>query len=161
MGGHGGGASTHLAYSKLATSGAPGTWGISSSSDINPLPASLVDLASTVMNGYLYVIGGNTGSRSSAVYYTPLVPTGQIGAWTTATSSLPAGRDNMDAVTVNGYTYVVAGDESATRTSVLFVSGPRLKVASALDLVGAGGAYLNEGAYRWQTARARCCRIYS
>ena len=70
------------------------------------LPVALANAQALVANGYIYFIGGYTGSSAVAtVYYAPLnTSTGAMGSWT-ATSSLPSNHNNFGATISNGYVY--------------------------------------------------------
>jgi hypothetical protein len=57
------------------------------------------------LNGYLYHIGGSTGSDSTMVQYASLYGDGTTGTWAT-TTVLPAGSSVAGAATYNGRIYV-------------------------------------------------------
>ncbi len=63
-------------------------------------------------NGYMYVIGGDSGSNTaiSSVQYVPINSNASLGTWA-ATTALPAVRTNFSAVAYNGYIYVAGGTD--------------------------------------------------
>ncbi|HKX72477.1 MAG TPA: hypothetical protein VJM32_00505 [Candidatus Saccharimonadales bacterium] len=102
-----------------------------------------------VMNGYIYVLGGNTNSGSGytdETRYAPLNADGSVGTWTVDTSYLPALRGGGGSLNVNGYVYYIGGNDATDeRNTVYYTSGTRVKVGASLDLVGLGGETLAEG----------------
>ncbi|HRY97206.1 MAG TPA: hypothetical protein P5147_27340, partial [Myxococcota bacterium] len=65
-----------------------------------------------VYNGYLYVLGGHTGSYRSDVQVAPINANGTVGAWT-ATTSFPTARLGHASVVYNGRLYVLGGNDGA------------------------------------------------
>ena len=75
--------------------------------------------ATTVANGYIYVIGGVDGSKfSRLVEFSKINEDGSLGPWK-LTSSLVEDRGFIDAVTHNGYLYVVGGGNGANGENLL------------------------------------------
>lgn len=66
-------------------------------------------------NGYLYLIGGDSGSNTAItdVQYVPINSNGTLGTWAT-TTALPAARMSFTAVAYNGYIYLAGGSISST-----------------------------------------------
>jgi hypothetical protein len=89
--------------------------------------------SSVAYNGYLYVIGGrlSTTTPLTSVHSAPINADGTIGAWTaTGNTALPAARFGHTSVVVNGYIYVVGGqDDSNVYVSTAYYAQ-----------IGAGGA---------------------
>ncbi|MGH7157706.1 MAG: beta strand repeat-containing protein [Candidatus Saccharimonadales bacterium] len=112
------------------------------------LPTAKKYSAITVMNGYMYVIAGNTGA-SNTIQYGALASNGDIGAFTTDTNTLPATRSicSLYAPSLNNYIYLVGCGNSSfvSQTSMYYASGSRVKVGAALDLVGYSGEGMSEG----------------
>jgi hypothetical protein len=110
-----GGPVSTVYYAQLNTNGSIGTW----NTDANPLPAARACTTSVVSNGYVYVMGGDTGTgcytgtAQSTVYYAALNANGSTGAWTTSANPLTAARACATSVVANGYIYVMGGDNSA------------------------------------------------
>jgi hypothetical protein len=60
-------------------------------------------------SGYLYIVGGGSGSTPSAlVYVSKVAPDGTLGTFV-ATSSLNTARQSIRAAVANGYLYAVSG----------------------------------------------------
>jgi hypothetical protein len=129
---------TTIYYAKVNANGSLGSWATNTS---NPLTVGLYDHSSVVVNGYVYVIGGTTGSTpQSAVYYAKLNANGTIGAWSTSANTLPLARLVGSAVTSNGYIYYMGGHNGTTyQSTVYYTSTARTLVGGSLDLVGAAG----------------------
>lgn len=104
-------------YAHQNSDGSVGDW-----QTANPLPAGRVGAASVVVNGYLYVIGGENDNGSShgtfaTVYYAQLNSDGSVGDWQTADSSLPEALYLLNAVASNGYIYVTGGQKQSGSAS--------------------------------------------
>jgi hypothetical protein len=113
----GGNGTTTINYAKLNSDGTIGTWATST----NSLPAARGSHGSVVVNGYVYVIGGNDnlGSAVSTVYYAKLNADGTLGAWQTA-NALPAARHSLSAAANNGYIYASGGNEGFGSESAVY-----------------------------------------
>lgn len=100
-------------YAQLSTSGTiTGSW-----QDGTPFPASRADTASFIYNGYLYALGGVTGtSEVNTVIYAKLNVngTGSMGSWQTASSTFANARQKAAAVAYNGYAYISGGLQLTT-----------------------------------------------
>jgi Concanavalin A-like lectin/glucanases superfamily/Bacterial Ig domain len=86
------------------------------------LPVAQTSHSTVAYNGYLYIVGGNTGpSCTTTVRMAPINGNGTIGSWST-TSSLPAARcGNVEAVTVaNGFMYAAGGFDNGNVTSAVY-----------------------------------------
>lgn len=98
---------------------ATGGW----TTNANDFASGRFEHASVTANGYVYVIAGNDNSdvAQSTVYYAKLNADGSIGAWAT-TTALPQTREELSAVTVNGYIYAIGGRNSvgATQSTVYY-----------------------------------------
>ncbi len=135
-----------LIRAKLNSDGTVGSWSSSDSAPTNGIHnAGLV-----AMNGYLYFVGGGNGSDvpQSAVKYAALNADGSIGSWTTSSNPLTNARSNAVTVALNGYIYVIGGNQSAfgaPQDTVYYASTARVKVGGSLDLVSMSGENLHEG----------------
>lgn len=74
--------------------------------------------ASVAYNGYLYVLGGCTGtspcsSVTPTIRYSAISPTGSMGAFADTTTSLSGNRYNHYAFVLNGRMYVAGGVNSS------------------------------------------------
>jgi N-acetylneuraminic acid mutarotase len=98
-------------YAQLNGDGSTGAWQTNS----NALPLALDGFSSVAANGYVYVLGGRDGSNTvrSAVYYAQINGDGSLGAWSTDINALPVARAVHDSVIVNGFVYVVGGENSS------------------------------------------------
>jgi len=148
VGGHTGATANRQVYSaKLNSDGSLGSW--NSTAGASLLPVGLAHFYSVVMNGYVYVIGGNDGTNSrSEVYYAKLNKDGTVGAWQTAANALPAIRSQYGIASNNGYVYIVGGRETSSTTpvnTVYYTSGQRLMVGGSLDLVGMSNSNTADG----------------
>ncbi len=85
--------------------------GISSWTTQNSLPVGLRDHAVVIGTNTIYVLGGQDGSNIyDAIYYADINTDGSLGAWQTASVTLPVSLWGHTAVYCNGYIYV-AGDQ--------------------------------------------------
>ncbi len=77
------------------------------------LPVALANASAVVANGYIYFMGGFTGSTAvSTVYYSALnASDGSNGAWNT-TSALPGTGSNYSATVMNGNLYYFRGSST-------------------------------------------------
>lgn len=118
VGGITGGANTDaVSYAKPAADGSISSW--TASSVVLPAPRS--GGTATVVNGYLYYIGGGS---NATVYTSKLNADGSLGAWQILTS-LPAARTFTTSVTANGYIYVVAGQTTGSgNTATTYYTKP-------------------------------------
>jgi hypothetical protein len=125
-----------------STSGAVGTWTTST----NNLPQALFGLTAAVHNGYLYVAGGvgSNGAPVSAVYSAPVNSDGTLGAWTTATNTLPSARAFGTMFVFGGVMYYIDGDvNTGVAPNNQDVGDTSVYYASAIR--GAVGAWTQNG----------------
>jgi hypothetical protein len=143
-------------YAKINGDGTLSAWNTSTA-----LPVYRAYVGIGVVNGYIYVIGGDNGTSSVAsTYYAPLNSDGTIGSWSCQGSSsdcgvapvnstaLPGARSGLSntAVSVNGYMYAIGGwNGSAQQATVYYTSTSRIKINGSVDLVGDNGENLAEG----------------
>ncbi|MBI4039323.1 hypothetical protein HY388_00665, partial [Candidatus Daviesbacteria bacterium] len=109
------GFTTPLSLLHVQGDGSTGTWATNS----NSLPAAQNQHSSIVANGYVYVVGGGTGSVST-VYYARLNADGSLGTWTTNSNYLPGIRFNHSSIVANGYVYVIGGTTGTIQSTVLY-----------------------------------------
>ena len=116
LGGYNGSAGISTTYSApINANGTLGSW-----TSRTALPTTLYNATAVVYNGYVYVMGGYTGSSELATVYYAQLTNGVIGAWNT-TTSLPSARQLATSAVNNGYVYILAGSTSGTaQTSVNF-----------------------------------------
>lgn len=103
-------------YAKQNANGTLGAWATA-----NALPAARREHTATVVNGYLYVVGGYSASAvvQSTVYYAKINSDGTLGSWSTATA-LPAARNYHSAATANGYLYILGGQNGSNAATVYY-----------------------------------------
>jgi hypothetical protein len=138
--------STYHATVYYARPGLDGT--ISSWSTATPLPNNRAYHGATVSNGYLYIIGGHDSGNlfRNNIQYAKINSDGSVGTWKESNTRLPANRRSPGVISVNGYTYVIGGnDNSLSRTQVWYTSGARVQITGSLDLVGSSGQDLADG----------------
>ncbi len=129
FGGYDGSYLNTVDYSLIGTGGAPGTF----STSTNSLPQNTDYSASIVYNGYIYEIGGFTGSNYlSTIEYAQIGTGGVPGTWATSTNSLPQTIDNENAVIYNGYVYTVGGYDGTN--TYQYVLWGYLNVPSTLNV---------------------------
>jgi len=76
-------------------------------------PTNIAYQSCGTYSGYIYCVGGNTGSGpTSAVYYAPVSSSG-VGAWT-STTSFPTKVEYQSCATSSGYIYCVGGESAAS-----------------------------------------------
>jgi hypothetical protein len=79
----------------------------------------LYGATSVTANGYVYEIGGWTGSRLTTVRYSKLNTDGSNSAWT-STTSLPVALAFASSVTANGYVYEMGGIANSGVVSTVY-----------------------------------------
>lgn len=94
-----------VSYATINNDGTVGSWATSG----NTLPITIQNSAVFAYDGYLYVVGGYSGSPQTAVYYAAINNDGTLGTWSTNSTSLPSGRSDISAVAYNGRVYIVGG----------------------------------------------------
>ena len=110
-------------YAPINANGTIGSWAYTHNS-INDGVAFVAgfttarnDHTSVAYNGYLYVIGGYTGSvYLNDVQYAPINANGTIGTWQ-STTSFTTGRTNLSSTINNGYLYIMGGYTGSTYLS--------------------------------------------
>jgi hypothetical protein len=110
-------------YAPISSNGTIGSWAATTTfpSSSPNMPARYY-FGAVAYNGYLYVIGGYSGTTTgdcgngycAGVFYAPISSNGTIGSWA-ATTTFPSSSPNMPnrydlgAVAYNGYLYVMGG----------------------------------------------------
>ncbi len=95
-------------------------------------------------NGYLYVLGGYSGTYRNDVQYAAINTNGSVGTWAPATSfSVP--RYGLKAVAYNGYMYVMGGyhgtsDTLCSTVTSFFCSDVQYTPISSTGALGASWA---------------------
>lgn len=88
-----------------------------------------IGVSATVMNGYLYVAGGNTGTTEGSnpvtnVSYAAIDANGSIGSWSSTTAALPAARAWGKLLNAGGSLYYVGGQDSdgASQSTIYYAT---------------------------------------
>ncbi len=98
----------------LKNDGTIGTW-----ATLNTLPTLLLDHSAVSYNGYLYVVGGNTGSISSNIYSAKVNSDGTLGTWATL-NTLPTVLYLQPSIAVNGYLFMIGGKNASADLSTVY-----------------------------------------
>ncbi|MHB1865270.1 MAG: Kelch repeat-containing protein [Candidatus Saccharimonadales bacterium] len=119
LGGYSGIEHNSVYYAKLNSDGSVGSWVTSA----NNLPQGLDTAASVVNNSYVYVMGGeNGGSTLNTIYIASLNSDGSVGSWNTNSVNLPEELWGEDAVTNNGYVYILGGIGTSGDVNTVYYS---------------------------------------
>jgi hypothetical protein len=141
--------SSNTYYAAVNADGTLGTWNSGTA-----LPATLTGSSAVVVNGYAYVMGGNTVNTSAdtthnvnTVYYAPLAANGSLGSWTQSTNTMPAALETQGSFTANGYIYALGGYATGRTNSagVYYTSTGRIMANASLDLVGSTNNSMADG----------------
>ncbi len=109
--------SQYVYYSQIQSNGSIGAW----STSANELPTQDNYGSSVVYNGYIYIMGGNTGSGpSNVVYYTQIQSNANVGAWSSvsSTSDIPENIDSEASVVYDGYIFIFGGTTGSVTSAV-------------------------------------------
>ena len=106
-------------YSKVALDGSNGPW-----QSATPLPVALHSASAVVFRGFLYVMGGASGTNapSASAWRAAVNPDGTLGAWQSM-ASLPSGASYQGLVNFGPYLYAVGGDANSTSPTQSTTSG--------------------------------------
>jgi N-acetylneuraminic acid mutarotase len=107
-------------YAPINADGSIGTWNTTTT-----FTASIgrADMAAFAYQGYMYVVGGISGS---ATYYNdvrsaPINSTGTLGTWVDGGNNFTTARAGHTALAYNGYIYVLGGETAAATSSAATV----------------------------------------
>lgn len=109
-------------------SGAPASY--STSAHTYATNPNRIGVTSAILNGYLYVAGGCTGTTDcttavNTVSYAPIDVYGNLGTWSNTTTALPAVRAWGKLLVSGGTLYYVGGqDNSAVGQSTVYYGTP-------------------------------------
>jgi len=123
IGGDNAGAQSTVYYAKAQADGSISGWNTATALTTG---AAARRYASTVVgNGFVYVIGGDTGGTAqNTVYYDSINSDGTLGATWASTTAIAVGgaqiRRHQTSVVVNGYVYVIGGDNGTTTQSTVY-----------------------------------------
>ena len=103
-------------YASIGSTGALGSWTATTA-----LPQAVSAATAVAYDGYVYFIGGYSGSNSSTVYYAPINNGGTLGSWST-TTSLTATASMAASVAYNGYIYEVWSRPPTSSPAIYYAS---------------------------------------
>lgn len=118
LGGDDGGTLTSVVqYALLGAAGDTGVWNTTT-----PLSGGARDLTGAfAANGYLYTIGGYNGSSVFSIAESiPINGDGTLGSSWNATTSLPQPISDASTVAVDGYVYIIGGQNSTSTLSTVY-----------------------------------------
>lgn len=101
----------------------------------NTIGVDRIGGSATVLNGYIYYVGGCSvmacTTATDTVYYAPLNPDGTIGTWVASPNALPGVRAWGKLLAQGNSLYYIGGQDSAgTAQSTVFYSTPSSGVPS-------------------------------
>lgn len=121
LGGHNGGTNYNtVQYAPLNTDGTVGAWTATSS-----FATARQTFSATAMNGYMYILGGWTGSADMQdIQYARINTDGSLGSWAAAGNDVSSnGGQGACIAAHNGYIYSLGGwDGSTNHNSVLYAT---------------------------------------
>lgn len=112
---------TTVQYAKISSSGAVGTWNTTTA-----LPAARYGHSSFQANGYIYVIGGDSGAGvfgatpQTSIYYAKVNNDGTIGTWQTNPRVLLAAREFQTSFFNGGFAYAIGGNNAGAQSTVYY-----------------------------------------
>jgi len=116
-GSKGGTALNSVQYAPINANGSLGTWQSTAS-----FTTARYGLEALAYNGYLYVMGGYTGSSYlNSVQYAPINANGSLGTWQ-STANFTTARQSFGALAYNGYLYVMGGGGTGWFNDVQYTS---------------------------------------
>ncbi len=99
------GSANQVYYGAVDSSGNVASW--TSTTNIG---TARYGISAAVYNGRIYVMGGvSTATFYNTIQYATIASNGSVGAWTTATRTLPASMAHMASVIHGGVLYVAGG----------------------------------------------------
>ena len=116
--------SASIATVDYAVINADGTLGAWTATTSLPVATHAAGVSAVAYNGYLYYIGGETGTTTlvATVYYIAIITNGTLGSAWASGSSLPVATDYATNVVSNGYLYMIGGDTGSVTASVYYAS---------------------------------------
>ncbi len=107
---------SEVQYTQIDSPGATGQWSTSSPT-VTAIPAARLYSAVVAYKGFVYVMGGQSGSGTgtavATIYRASIANDGGIGAWTTNTTPLPVSRTGLAAAVYNNRMYIIGGSDGA------------------------------------------------
>ena len=104
-------------YAPLNSDGTVGTWQTTTS-----FATARADHATAIWNGYIYVLGGCSGTPAiTSNQYAAINTDGTLGNWS-STTALPQATCEHAAAAYNGYMYVMGGTDNTTNYTAVYRS---------------------------------------
>ena len=107
--------STDAVYSAPVSSGGVGTW-----TSTTVYPTNIAYESCAIDSGYIYCVGGYTGSAYTDAVYSASVAGGSVGAWTLSTNPYPTNISRQSCATYSGYIYCVGGWTGSAYTDAVY-----------------------------------------
>ena len=99
--------------------GTIGAW----TTDTTSLPEALTASQVAVTSSRVYLLGGvNDSTWTSTVYTTPINEDGTLGAWTTATNSLPEALSHSRAIVTSSRVHLLGGHNDSDYVSTVYTA---------------------------------------
>jgi N-acetylneuraminic acid mutarotase len=123
IGGYTGSAvSPNVDCASVPSSGGTLTWSACTTNALGTGGTSaLYEGSAVVSHGYIYILGGNTGSSASgAVYYAQInLANGNLGSWNVSGNTLNTAVELSGAVAYNGVIYLIGGYTGSVKSTVV------------------------------------------
>ncbi len=128
-------------FSQLNTStGAPGAWNYTSD-----LPLKAGQSGAFAANGYIYVLGGTTGTAStnclSTTFTASVNSTGDVGSWQQGVATSFSAISGQGTAYYNGYYYLTGGNDCTSNATTVSYGGEQSQAIRSIftryiDMVG-------------------------
>lgn len=110
-------------YATINNDGTLGSWQTASTT----MSTAVCRFGSAAYSGYLYAVGGATGTVASncdnssatmtnTLQYAPILANGNVGTWTTSANTYANARKDIGLAIYNGYAYLSSGTTNGTTT---------------------------------------------
>ncbi len=76
--------------------------------------------ASVAYNGYLYIIGGNTGTNQNDIQHCPINADGSVGTCVQQAAAFTGARWGHASVAYNGYLYIIGGTTGTNQNDIQY-----------------------------------------
>ena len=139
------GETSQVIRAKSNSDGSLSTW-----TNMPSLPSSTRAFGYTIVDNYIFVVGGYNGSFLNTVYYTTIDLNGQMTNWSTSSNSLPIQHASGSLAASNGYLYLIGGwisgygySEKVYKTKLNFIlpTPTPTPLTPVIFLPGLGGSW--------------------
>ena len=148
VGGYTTSGNTDAVYYASVGSGGVGSWTLSTT----VYPTNIGELSCAVYGGYIYCVGGYTGSGHTGAVYYASVGSGGVGAWASTTAYPTGGIGELSCAVYGGYIYCVGGDTISGNTDAVYYAS----VSSS----GVGSLWISTTPYAAGGIEDQSCAIY-